>query len=515
MIFTSACDGSSRTEFWAFDKFGTKIWNTTVSFGNNRGLVAINGMGDFTWVFEKSRKYRRFHSSYRAGPGFMEDGIPYPMLISATQEFETTDLDIVYKVTDMDDANVTTGLLAYIDGDDSFENIIIPKTFIGDVTGKIGQNVDVNVTHSLSWDMPQDWNASVGTVAIEVFAKDERDLLDLHFVEIPGDENNATRLPSTVFLLKMKIFLQHVVTCWLQDPEIKHGKGSGHGQRCQFHSISPDSLSGLALWLDASDINGDGLPNSENNGTQIAIWKDKSLNDFNATQDNPDNQPIYVADDGNGKPALGFTNHWLDLNGVDLHAKEIILAASFSEQMGRAIIASLDGVVIEGRFESENDLKLQKSYLDFAGPENVQHAYKNSTASLYFPLNQATVVKAILGDGSAYGGHFQNMMIGRDTHDNNRWNGYIYEILVFEERLLPWQYLAIEWYLGQKWGVYGPVHGLTAFGVNKQVTDWGKNYLLDKMNLRAANSTEISRAKRGTTQGTTNQFSPDFRIQTE
>ena len=100
--------------------------------------------------------------------------------------------------------------------------------------------------------------------------------------------------------------------------------------------ISPDSLSGLALWLDASDINGDGLPNSENNGTQIAIWKDKSLNDFNATQDNPDNQPIYVADDGNGKPALGFTNHWLDLNGVDLHAKEIILAASFFGTNGQS-----------------------------------------------------------------------------------------------------------------------------------------------------------------------------------
>ena len=68
-----------------------------------------------------------------------EDAIPYPMLISVTQEFETTDLDIVYKVTDTDDANVTTGLLAYIDGDDSFENVIIPKSFLGDVTGKIGK----------------------------------------------------------------------------------------------------------------------------------------------------------------------------------------------------------------------------------------------------------------------------------------------------------------------------------------------------------------------------------------
>ena len=214
MIFTLACDGSRRTEFWAFDN-GTKTEYDRI-LRKQPSLVAINGMGDFTWVFEKSRKYRRFHSSYRAGPGFMEDGIPYPMLISATQEFETTDLDIVYKVTDMDDANVTTGLLAYIDGDDSFENIIITKTFIGDVTGKIGQNVDVNVTHSLSWDMPQDWNASVGTVAIEVFAKDERTCSIFTLWKFPVMRTMPPRLPSTVFLLKMKIFLQHVVTCWLQ-----------------------------------------------------------------------------------------------------------------------------------------------------------------------------------------------------------------------------------------------------------------------------------------------------------
>ena len=142
MIFTSARDHNTKTEFWAFDKFGNKIWNPYVSFGYNRGIVAISQKGDFAWFFENIGKYRRFRSSYRAGPLLEADGIPYPMLISATQEFETTDLDIVYKVTDADDTNVTTGLLAYIDGDDSFDNVIIPKTFIGDVTGKIGENVD-------------------------------------------------------------------------------------------------------------------------------------------------------------------------------------------------------------------------------------------------------------------------------------------------------------------------------------------------------------------------------------
>ena len=61
-----------------------------------------------------------------------------PSLITASQEFQTTDLDISYKVTDADDANVTTGILAYVDGDKSFDNVIVAKTFIGDVLGKSG-----------------------------------------------------------------------------------------------------------------------------------------------------------------------------------------------------------------------------------------------------------------------------------------------------------------------------------------------------------------------------------------
>ena len=32
MIFTSAVTVIKRTEFWAFDKFGNKIWNVTAKF---------------------------------------------------------------------------------------------------------------------------------------------------------------------------------------------------------------------------------------------------------------------------------------------------------------------------------------------------------------------------------------------------------------------------------------------------------------------------------------------------
>ena len=507
MIFTSACDGSSRTEFWAFDKFGTKIWNTTVSFGNNRGLVAVNGMGDFTWVFEKSRKYRRFHSSYRAGPIYMEDGIPYPMLISATQEFETTDLDIVYKVTDMDDANVTTGLLAYIDGDDSFENIIIPKTFIGDVTGKIGQNVDVNVTHSLSWDMPQDWNASVGTVAIEVFAKDERDLLDLHFVEIPGDENNATPLTINRFPLKNQDFLAaYRYMLATGDPEIKLERGVLMKSDRNSTPVSPASLSGMLLWLDANDMDADGATDTIAHDSLVSVWQDKSGNEFNASQPLVLNQPIYKNEEGS--PRVFFDeglDSWLQVTGTTFNARQIFIVADAVQSSGYKVLLS-NGSSRNMVRTSHNSLTFEGHFHSFRGSDG---AVRGNT----FQLGVKQVLRVGLGSDSQNLGYYENLMIGRESASvRNNWKGNMYEILIFDRELNWAEQQSVEWYLGQKWKVSGtyPVGG---FALQNSLTEHGRYYLLNKMNLRKATNSEISRAKRGTTPGTVNQFSPDFRIQ--
>ena len=193
------------------------------------------------------------------------DGIPYPTLINASQQFQSTELDITYKVTDVDDANVTTGILAYIDGEKSFDKVIVAKSFTGDVSGKIGEKrVDVNVTHSLSWDMPQDWDASVGDLKLEIFAKDDRELFDLHMVTIPASDDNATPLTINRFPLKDEDFLDvwHYLLA-THDPALKLEKGVVMPVEINASAIiSPDSLSGKLLWLDASDVDGDGQADS-------------------------------------------------------------------------------------------------------------------------------------------------------------------------------------------------------------------------------------------------------------
>ena len=48
--------------------------------------------------------------------------------------------------------------------------------------------------------------------------------------------------------------------------------------------------------------------------------------------------------------------------------------------------------------------------------------------------------------------------------------------------------------------------------VSSSTTDLGRAYLLNLMNLREATADEVTRAKEGATSGTTNQFTPTFKV---
>ena len=66
-----------------------------------------------------------------------------------------------------------------------------------------------------------------------------------------------------------------------------------------------------------------------------------------------------------------------------------------------------------------------------------------------FSVNKTHVLSARLGTNSVYNGNYENMIIGRDDSGNDRWNGFIYEILAFDRFLTDTEQGEIEWYLGQ------------------------------------------------------------------
>jgi len=72
--------------------------------------------------------------------------------------------------------------------------------------------------------------------------------------------------------------------------------------------FNPKSISGLKLWLDATDSSTLTL-----NGSAVSEWRDKSGNGFHFSQGTSNNQPTYTATI-NGKAAIAFdgTNDGLD-----------------------------------------------------------------------------------------------------------------------------------------------------------------------------------------------------------
>ena len=130
--------------------------------------------------------------------------------------------------------------------------------------------------------MPRDWNAAVGNIKLEIFAKDDRDLLDLHMVTIPADDSNATPLTINRFPLQDSDFrdVWHYLLS-THDPALKLEDGVVMPADLNATPISPASVSGKLLWLDAADVDGDGQADGLVNNSPVSLWKEKSGNDVN------------------------------------------------------------------------------------------------------------------------------------------------------------------------------------------------------------------------------------------
>ena len=82
-------------------------------------------------------------------------------------------------------------------------------------------------------------------------------------------------------------------------------------------SFSPKNYSGLQLWLDASDLNGNGT-NPPNNSV-LSAWADKSSNSYSLIQPTASNQPTYTTPALNGLGGVQVTTTtWLYRAGSNI-----------------------------------------------------------------------------------------------------------------------------------------------------------------------------------------------------
>lgn len=100
-------------------------------------------------------------------------------------------------------------------------------------------------------------------------------------------------------------------------------------------SFDPRSLSGLALWLDASDSSAVTL-----NGTTVSEWRDKSGNARHASQSTAARQPTYTTAGQNSRNVITFASGRVLTMSVPLGpAFTILLVATPSTQANSYILA--------------------------------------------------------------------------------------------------------------------------------------------------------------------------------
>jgi streptogramin lyase len=150
--------------------------------------------GTIVRAFRSTKKLLFFKQTYRTIRPNPSKDAPLPEVISVTQPAGTNHLEIKYRITDADSAKVKAGLLAFKDGGNDLTKVIVPKTFVGSIAGKLDENTTTGTIHTVTWDAKADWNVSYGNVELAVVAQDDRELMNFHFLTLPATDSNSTPL---------------------------------------------------------------------------------------------------------------------------------------------------------------------------------------------------------------------------------------------------------------------------------------------------------------------------------
>ena len=192
--------GSKEDNLYLREKNGFLIKSKNFINGNgswNAGTWSpSNQFDDGTIIFahRSSGNLIFLKQTYRTLRSNSSKDAPLPEVISVAQPAGTNHLEIKYRITDADSAKVKAGLLAFKDGGNDLTKVIVPKTFVGSIAGKLDENTTTGTIHTVTWDAKADWNVTYGDIEVAVVAQDDRDLMNFHFLTLPATDNNSTEL---------------------------------------------------------------------------------------------------------------------------------------------------------------------------------------------------------------------------------------------------------------------------------------------------------------------------------
>ena len=241
-------------------------------------------------------------------------------------------------------------------------------------------------------------------------------------------------------------------------------------------NLFSDSTPGLRLWFDATDVNGDGQPDSEKDfisGNKVSLWADKSGNTNNPIQANITKMPQWTPASLNQKATLQFDSN---------------LSQIFEIQNQ---VNSPNFIFLVHRYEDPNDGKILGGDLKTTNSDGfitLEHASGNveivsevnsrswSVTSLRVAPNSQT----LWVNGQVVGAKAYAQGVSAIDFVGENFTGEIAEALVFDQEVNSINREKIEGYLAHKWGmrvVTFPIYivirrSLPSFGGDQEIV-WG------------------------------------------
>ena len=173
----------NRVELYDENSDRLKIWykpgGGTSAIGSmpNGTIVCLNRNNDSILFYKPTYRTVRRNDSLE---------IPLPEVLSVVQPDNSNNLQVTYRINDADSTHVSARMLGFVDGGNDLSKVIIPTSFIGSTVGKLDDNVTTNQEHNITWNVGADWSVGFGELEVAIMAKDDRNLLNLHFLTLPG-----------------------------------------------------------------------------------------------------------------------------------------------------------------------------------------------------------------------------------------------------------------------------------------------------------------------------------------
>ena len=249
----------------------------------------------------------------------------------------------------------------------------------------------------------------------------------------------------------------------------------------------PPLMSGLATWLDATDLNGDGVlaglsetglisgtANVPAGTSNLSVWVDKSGAGNNFTQAASSFSPTLKLSTVNGLPSVTFDgNDFLTSNIGFTQTYTIFIVGSLAGTQNGRLLSSSSDSWLEGWYGGVQDRLYANNWINLGGSPVTANK-----ATLYSAVGTATVT----GTGTVYTGALYNngVLLPSDTTSQYTGNpgklelggyyggeyskGTVSEVIAYNRTLTDAERSAVEAYLQAKWAINGAAPAVSTAG---------------------------------------------------